>query len=142
MRELNEQAGVCKSGVRRSGVRKGIGYSGGAQGDGGPAIAASSGTASRFFPAFYYCAKAPPRERHAGCGRNPGKCVKPLALLRWLVRLGGVRGGLALVPYAGTGSEVLALLQEGMYAIGIERDATMAQTAEARIAHWQKSEVD
>jgi len=45
---LNAQVGERKSGSRRIGARKGMGYHG-ADGDGGPAIEGSSGDASRFF---------------------------------------------------------------------------------------------
>ena len=46
---LNAQVGERKSGSRRVGARKGIGYGSNAKGDGGPAIEGSSGDASRFF---------------------------------------------------------------------------------------------
>jgi len=72
-----------------------------------------------------------------GAIRNHGKCVKPQAVLRWLARLGGRPGGVALVPYAGTGSECAALVNEGMRVIGIERDPSMLPIAEARISWWQ-----
>lgn len=62
---LDAQAGNRASGARAAGVRKGLGY-GGADGDGGPAIEASEGGASRFFPTFHYAAKCPSAERHAG----------------------------------------------------------------------------
>ena len=45
---LDAQVGERKSGSRRIGARKGMGYHG-ADGDGGPAIEGSSGDASRFF---------------------------------------------------------------------------------------------
>ena len=46
---LDAQVGERKSGSRRVGARKGIGYGSNAKGDGGPAIEGSSGDASRFF---------------------------------------------------------------------------------------------
>jgi site-specific DNA-methyltransferase (adenine-specific) len=64
--ELDGQSGTLTSGARAAGVRKGLGYHG-ADGDGGPAIEASEGGSSRFFPTFHYDAKASARERQAGC---------------------------------------------------------------------------
>lgn len=68
--------------------------------------------------------------------RNIGKCIKPQAFGRWLARLGGVKGGVVLIPYAGTGSEVIACLREGMRVIAIECDPIMVEIARARIAWW------
>jgi hypothetical protein len=64
--ELDAQSGESPSGARAPGVRKGLGY-GGAAGDGGPELHASTGGAARFFNTFHYYAKAPGGERHAGC---------------------------------------------------------------------------
>lgn len=64
--ELDGQSGTLKSGSRVAGVRKGAGYGGNSTGDGGSAIEASEGGASRFFPSFAYAAKAATAERHAG----------------------------------------------------------------------------
>jgi DNA modification methylase len=74
--------------------------------------------------------------RRQGEIRNPGKCVKPIAVDRWLARLGGKVGGVALVPYCGTGSEAIGCLLEGMRVVAIENDPTMIPVAEARIAWW------
>jgi DNA modification methylase len=75
--------------------------------------------------------------RREGEIRNHGKCIKPINLGRWLARLGGKPGGVALVPYAGTGSEVIACVLEGMRVVGIELDPTMIPVANARIDWWQ-----
>ena len=50
--ELDAQSGDRPSGSRAEGVRKGLGYGSTTEGDGGPALEASSGPASRFFPCF------------------------------------------------------------------------------------------
>lgn len=52
VRMLDEQAGERRSGARKAGVRKGLGYNG-ANGDGGPALPGSKGGASRFFNTFH-----------------------------------------------------------------------------------------
>jgi hypothetical protein len=49
--------------------------------------------------------------------------VKPLALMRWLVRLVTPPGGLILEPFAGSGTTIEAALIEGFRCIAIEREA-------------------
>jgi hypothetical protein len=56
-----------------------------------------SGSAARFF----YCAKATTDERGEG---NNHPTVKPVALMRWLVRLVTPKGGTVLDPFMGSGS--------------------------------------
>jgi site-specific DNA-methyltransferase (adenine-specific) len=48
-----------------------------------------------------------------GGARNPHPTVKPIALLRWLVRLVTPPGGVVLDPFAGSGSCGVAVLREG-----------------------------
>jgi site-specific DNA-methyltransferase (adenine-specific) len=74
-----------------------------------------AGTAARFF----YCAKAGKADR-AG-SKHP--TVKPVALLRWLVRLVVPPGGVVLDPFAGSGTTGAAALAENRRAILIEREA-------------------
>ncbi len=73
------------------------------------------GSAARFF----YCAKASKADR-AG-SKHP--TVKPVALMRWLVRFVTPPGGLVLDPFAGSGTTGAAALAEGRRAILIEREA-------------------
>jgi site-specific DNA-methyltransferase (adenine-specific) len=81
-----------------------------------------TGGASRFFPVFRYQAKAPTRERVKVDGiAHP--TVKPLALMRWLVRLVTPPGGVVLEPFAGSGTTVEAAILEGFQCIAIEREA-------------------
>jgi site-specific DNA-methyltransferase (adenine-specific) len=83
---------------------------------------ADSGGASRFFPTFHYEAKAPGNERPNVDGvQHP--TVKPLDLMRWLVRLVTPPGGTVLEPFAGSGTTLEACLIEGFEVIGIEREA-------------------
>jgi len=96
------------------------------------------GGASRFFPTFRYQAKAPTRERPSYITDDGSKVahptVKPLALMRWLVRLVTPPGGLVLDPFAGSGTTVEAAILEGFRVIGIEREADYLPLIEARIA--------
>lgn len=76
---------------------------------------------SRFFPTFRFEARAPTRERPKVNGvAHP--TVKPLALMRWLVRLVTQPGGVVLDPFAGSGTTLEAAVLEGFNAIGIERE--------------------
>lgn len=81
-----------------------------------------SGGASRFFPTFRYEAKAPTSERPRVDGiAHP--TVKPLDLMRWLVRLVTPPGGTVLEPFAGSGTTAEACVIEGFKCIAVERDA-------------------
>jgi DNA modification methylase len=98
---------------------------------------ANTGGASRFFPQshwtdddaaheltlarFRYEAKAGTGERpRAGAVAHP--TVKPLALMRWLVRLVTPPGGLVLEPFAGSGTTAEACMLEGFRCAAIERE--------------------
>ena len=92
-----------------------------------------SGGASRFFPTFKYQAKAPASERPKVDGiAHP--TVKPLGLMRWLVRLVTPPGGVVLDPFAGSGTTIEAALLEGFDVIGIEREAEYLPLIDQRIA--------
>lgn len=81
-----------------------------------------AGGASRFYPVFRYTAKAPGTERpRAGGVAHP--TVKPVDLMRWLVRLVTPPGGLVLDPFAGSGTTGEACQAEGVRALLIEREA-------------------
>jgi len=86
------------------------------------------GGASRFF----YVAKAPKRERPVVDGiAHP--TVKPLALMRWLVKLVTPPGGIVLEPFAGSGATVEACMLEGFNVIAIEQEADYLPLIQARI---------
>jgi site-specific DNA-methyltransferase (adenine-specific) len=80
------------------------------------------GGASRFFPTFRYEAKAPGSERPEVDGVAHAT-VKPLDLMRWLVRLVTRRGGHVLDPFAGSGTTGEAALLEGMDSTLIELES-------------------
>lgn len=73
------------------------------------------GSAARFF----YAAKADADDRIGS--KHP--TVKPVDLMRWLVRLVTAPGGTVLDPFAGTGTTGAAAYLEGCRAILIEREA-------------------
>ncbi len=100
-----------------------------------------AGQASRLF----YCAKATRRERNAGCEHLPpreldlfpnahgdGKApaaaanahptVKPLALMRWLIRLVVPEGSMVLDPFCGSGSTGCAAVLEHRRFLGLEQN--------------------
>lgn len=86
-----------------------------------------TGTAARFF----YCAKADDSDRLGS--RHP--TVKPVALMRWLVRLITPPGGMVLDPFAGSGTTGMACLAEGVDCVLIEREAEYVADIKARLAH-------
>jgi hypothetical protein len=67
--------------------------------------------------------------------RNPHPCVKPVAVMRHLVRLVTPLGGTVLDPFMGSGTTGVACVNEGFLFIGIEREAEYVDLARARIDH-------
>lgn len=94
---------------------------------------ADQGGASRFF----YVAKATKRERPVYETPDGQKIqhatVKPLALMRWLVRLVTPPNGTVLDPFAGSGTTIEAALLEGFDVIGIERETEYLPLIQQRI---------
>jgi hypothetical protein len=87
-----------------------------------------TGGASRFM----YVAKADASERVRVNG-TAHPTVKPLALMRWLVRLVTPPGGTVLEPFAGSGTTVEACILEGFSCIAIEREADYLPLIQQRI---------
>jgi len=127
--------------------------------------AGDSGSAARFF----YCAKSSRAERNKGLegfeekqqdpsrkegnpgGDNPRNrgvkkvtnfhpTVKPIALMRYLVKLVTPPKGTVLDPFLGSGTTAIAAKLEGFDCIGIEMDKDYCKIAEARIKVWYKLE--
>jgi len=130
--ELDEQSGTRTSGKMSAGVTRAT-RQGSALGT-MPAVTGGetygdTGGASRFF----YVAKAPKSERPIVDGvAHP--TVKPLALMRWLVRLVTPPGGVVLEPFAGSGTTVEASMLEGFQVIAIERGEEYLPLVMHRIA--------
>ncbi len=103
---------------------------------------------------LFFCAKASKQEREAGCEelpliedrlysrpavrlrRNIHPTVKPISLMRWLVRLVTPPGGLVLDPFCGSASTGVAAVLEGRQFVGIEREGRYVDIACARLARW------
>lgn len=78
---------------------------------------------------FFYTSKAPNHEREGS--KHP--TVKPLDLMRWLVRLVTPPKGVVLDPFAGSGTTGVAAVCEGMDAILIERETEYIADIERRV---------
>lgn len=81
------------------------------------------------------------RNPRAGAGRTAGAVwgihptVKPVALMRWLVRLVCPRGGLVIDPFLGSGTTGVAAVLEGMRFAGAELELDYHTISSNRIAH-------
>lgn len=95
-----------------------------------------SGSAARFF----YCAKPNKREKNAA-GENIHPTVKPLALMRYLIRLVTPPNGVVLDPFAGSGTTLAAAVLEGMQAVGCEQNADYIPIIEGRV-NWALQEAE
>ena len=129
----------------------------------GERIEFAGGSAARFF----YCAKASRSEREAGLDdfdpkrdsdrtaddrpggdnprnrsntarRNHHPTVKPIALMRYLVRLVTPPGGVVLDPFTGSGTTGIAAIREHAEFIGIEQSADYIEIAYNRIAEHHR----
>ena len=117
---------------------------------------------------FFYCDKASTAEREAGLEafgqgarwtdgradtakdypslrgatdrRNVHPTVKPIGVMRWLVRLVTPPGGLVLDPFCGSGSTGIAAVMEGFDFVGIELDPDGAGHVEIARARIQAAE--
>ena len=130
-KELDRQSGVTVSrkGKPRASTKPGDGWGmthTGAEYD-------DAGGASRFYPVFRYCPKAGPGERPTVDGiRHP--TVKPLELMRWLVRLVTPPDGLVLEPFAGSGATLEACRVENMRCVAAEMDSDYVRLIARRMA--------
>jgi DNA modification methylase len=107
-------------GFAKNGKGIGVGFKGFRFGD--------AGSAARFF----YSAKADASDR--ADSKHP--TVKPVDLLRHLVRLITPHGGTVLDPFAGSGTTGEAAMLEGFDALLIERDAQHVADIRHRIDRW------
>lgn len=82
---------------------------------------------------YFYVAKAPAAERPK-VGEVTHPTVKPLSLMRHLVRLATPEGGTVLDPFAGSGTTAEACLLEGFDVLAIEREPSYRPLIEARVA--------
>ena len=132
---LDEQSGVSKSQGGRIGKKEHGSLAIGAAGvyeKGDPGFG-DTGGASRFF----YVAKASRSERNKGLERNIHPTVKPVQLMRYLIRLVTPKGGTVLDPFLGSGTTAVAAIEEGVAWIGCEREPEYLEIIEARVAAAQ-----
>lgn len=123
---------------------------------------ASEGGASRFF----YCAKASKAERNFGLKNTAAKkrdhglghgqagtdnpynrgatlttnhhpTVKPISLMRYLVRLITPKGGTVVDPFCGSGTTGIACKLEGFNAILIDKEEEYIIITHARVDAWE-----
>lgn len=73
---------------------------------------------------------------------NVHPTVKPIELMRYLVRLVTPPGGLVLDPFAGSGTTGCAAVLEGARFLGLELSPEYAEIARARIAHWAPTQAE
>ena len=88
-----------------------------------------------------------PRNRGARARANAHPTVKPIAVMRWLVRLVTPPGGLVLDPFTGSGSTGCAAVLERMRFHGFELPDSpdvdpvrYGELARHRIAHWAQQD--
>lgn len=134
-KQLDEQAGDRRSAGNYPSTSTGRGDSSTSFRPKQGRLYADKGGASRFF----YVSKASVRERNTGCAiRNDHPTVKPVELMRHLVRLVTPATGEVLDPFCGSGTTGVACIAEGMSFTGIERDVKFAEIARQRLAHADK----
>jgi DNA modification methylase len=114
---------------------------------------------------FFYCPKPETFERNKGLdkftkkpggfrsntsgqhltrrdGGDPGPqanyhpTVKPIDLMRWLVKLITPKGGTVIDPYCGSGSTLIGAKLEMKNWVGIEMEEDYCKIAEARVKAW------
>ena len=69
---------------------------------------------------------------------NNHPTVKPIKLMRYLVRLITPPNGICLDPFIGSGTTAIACIEEGFDYIGIEKEKEYFDIAKARIKHIEK----
>jgi site-specific DNA-methyltransferase (adenine-specific) len=83
---------------------------------------------------FFYCAKASKNERTAnGLIKNNHPTLKPLELIKYLVKLAAPPQGLILDPFAGSGTTCVASKILGYDCIGIEKELSYIEIAKKRL---------
>lgn len=161
---IDEQTGDLTSGFMPAGTkREGLGYHGGLGNTVRNDTHGDSGGGSRFYYCAkpsreerdMGCYGLPARSGgeatdrtegsaglqnpRAGAGRTGGArnihpTVKPVELMRWLVRLVTPPGGTVLDPFTGSGTTGIACAYEQRRFIGIERESEYVEIAKRRIA--------
>ena len=79
-------------------------------------------------------------EKNANNGSNNHPTVKPIELMKYLIKLVTPPGGLVLDPFNGSGSTGCAAVELGHEYVGIELDPKYVEIATKRIEAWNKEE--
>ena len=98
----------------------------------GTRTARSESCASSCLPP--YAGRAPVKERPVAADGTKHPTVKPLSVMRWLVRLVTPHGGTVLDMFTGSGTTLEAAVLEGRDAIGFESHAPFIPLIEQRLA--------
>lgn len=159
-KELDKQTGILTSGGGDKGNKSdGIGMFKNGKEFNSEIFTQNEGGASRFF----YCPKADNFQRNKGLkdfdkGEPPASArskaaegrenalgnpranhhptVKPIDLMRYLVKLITPKGGLTCDPFCGSGTTLIGAKLELINFIGIEREKEYCEISEARIEAW------
>lgn len=83
---------------------------------------------------FFYSSKADASDRPHGADPEVlHPTVKPLDLMKYLVRLVAAKGAVVLDPFMGSGSTGCAAVEEGMWFVGVEQDEKYASIAVGKL---------
>ena len=86
---------------------------------------------------YFYCPKVSRKERHIdGVAENNHPTVKPVELMKYLIKLVTPSGGTVLDPFNGSGSTGMAAVELGHPYIGCELDPNYVEIAKKRIDAW------
>lgn len=95
---------------------------------------------------FVYCQKPNKKERNGGLKNelNNHPTLKPIGINKILAKMilppDTGKNGKLLIPYSGTGSEMIGAIQAGWnFVEGIEKEPNFADIAEKRIEFWRES---
>lgn len=120
-----------KTGKGKKNAKGGFSEGWGERGDELSANGGDEGSAARYF----YCAKPSKAEK----GDTSHVTVKPVALMRYLVKLVTPAGGLVLDPFGGSGTTGVAAAEDGFRCILMERDPEYAEDIRRRVARFNGS---
>lgn len=70
--------------------------------------------------------------------QNHHPTVKPIKLMRYLVRLVTPPNGICLDPFAGSGTTLCACELEGLQYVGIDMESDYVAISKGRVGHWSK----
>ena len=141
VKELDKQAPKAGNAYKATRKKKTTGGSGDSWTNGGKeegqdnGIYDGLGGASRFF----YCPKVSTKERNSGGIKNNHPTVKPINLMKWLVKLVSKQGQTVFDPFTGSGSTGMACVLLDREFIGTELDPDYCDIAKQKIV-WAKNE--